>query len=101
MKRRLLILIFLFLQTSVILNSKFFILNSIFAQDMSSQNFIIQGGNFNITSGNKSSTNFRLADVVGQTAANTFASKGYIIQAGFLNSAQAQALSFTVSPSLI
>jgi|DewCreStandDraft_4_1066084.scaffolds.fasta_scaffold01229_41 hypothetical protein len=72
-----------------------------FAQEMSSQNFKIQGGNFNMTSGEKSSTNFKLSDVVGQTAAGIFASKGYIIQAGFLNGAAGEVFSFTVLPPVI
>lgn len=71
------------------------------AQEMSSQNFKIQGGNFNMTSGNKASQNYKLSDVVGQTAATFFASKGYFIQSGFLNSYAGAALTFSVSPSLI
>lgn len=71
------------------------------AQEMNSQNFKIQGGNFNMTSGEKSSTNFKLSDVVGQTAAGVFASKGYIIQAGFLNAAAGEVFSFTVVPAVV
>lgn len=70
------------------------------AQEMQSQNFKIQGGNFNMTSGNKASQNYKLSDVVGQTAAGLFASKGYLIQAGFLNAAAGEALSFSVYPSV-
>jgi hypothetical protein len=73
----------------------------VFAQEMGSQNFKIQGGNFNMTSGNKSSTNFKLSDVVGQNAAGVFASKGYIIQAGFLNGAAGSVFSFSVSPATV
>ncbi len=76
-------------------------LNNIFAQEMSSQNFKIQGGNFNMTSGEKASTNFKLTDVVGQTAAGLFASKGYLIQAGFLNAAAGEVFSFTVIPPVV
>lgn len=71
------------------------------AQDMSSQNFRIEGGNFNMTSGNKESQNFKLSDVVGQTAAGIFASKGYLIQAGFLNSAAGTAISLSVYPAVV
>lgn len=71
------------------------------AQEMNSQNYRIQGGNFNMTSGEKSSTNFKLSDVVGQTAAGIFASKGYIIQAGFLNGAAGEVFTFTVLPSVV
>lgn len=71
------------------------------AQEMRSQNFVINGGNFNMTSGNKSSTNFKLSDVVGQTAAGLFVSKGYYIQAGFLNSAAGAIFSFSVTPNVV
>lgn len=71
------------------------------AQNMSSQNFRIEGGNFNMTSGNKASQNFKLSDVVGQTAAGIFASKGYIIQAGFLNGAAGTAISLSVNPAVV
>jgi hypothetical protein len=76
-------------------------LHAALAQEMSSQNFEIQGGNFNMTSGNKTSTNFRLSDVVGQNASITFASKGYVIQSGFLNTAAASIFSFSVYPQTI
>lgn len=72
-----------------------------FAQEMNSQNFKLQGGNFNMTSGNKSSANFKLSDVVGQNASIVFASKGYVIQSGFLNTAAATAFGFSVSPPII
>lgn len=71
------------------------------AQEMSSQNFKVQGGNFSITSGNKASENFRLTDLVGQTAAGQFASKGYIIQSGFADRASGQELTFSLSPSVV
>ncbi len=71
------------------------------AQDMSSQNYRLEGGNFNMTSGNKSSQNFKLSDVVGQTSAGVFGSKGYIIQTGFGNSAAGAPFAFSVSPTLV
>lgn len=72
-----------------------------FAQEMKSTNFKIQGGNFNITSGNKSSVNYKLSDVVGQTASIIFTSKGYIIQSGFLNTAAGEVIAFSINPSTI
>lgn len=94
--------IFIFVFLIVIFNFSFLIFNlGVNAQEMSSQNFIIQGGNFNMTSGNKTSTNFKLSDVVGQTAAGVFASKGYLIQAGFLNAAAAEVFSFSVTPAVV
>lgn len=74
---------------------------TIFAQEMNSQNYKISGGNFNMTSGNKASQQFKLSDVVGQTAAGTFTSKGFILNAGFLNGAAGDIFSFSVSPSSI
>lgn len=71
------------------------------AQDMSSESFQIQGGNFNMTSGNKGSETFKLADVVGQVAAQVFTSKGYIINAGFLNAAGGEFFGLSVSPPTI
>jgi hypothetical protein len=73
-------------------------LRGIHAEELSSQNYRIQGANLNMTSGNKTSTNFKLSDVVGQTAAGLFASKGFIVEAGFLNGAAGSTFSFTVSP---
>ena len=54
-----------------------------------------------MTSGNKASQNFKLSDVVGQTSANVFASKGYIIQTGFANTAAGAPFAFSVSPTLV
>lgn len=73
----------------------------VFAQEMKSENYMIQGGNFNMTSGNKSSANFKLSDVVGQTSAQIFTSKGYIVQSGFLNGAAGELFIFTVSPPVV
>lgn len=71
------------------------------AQEMSSETFLINGGNFNMTSGHKGSENFKLADVVGQAAAQIFTSKGFIINAGFLNAAGGEYFGFTVSPKVL
>lgn len=71
------------------------------AQEMRSQNFIINGGNFNMTSGEKASQNFKLADVVGQTAAGMFLAKGYAVKTGFMNTSAGQSFSFSVNPSTI
>lgn len=71
------------------------------AQEMSSQNFRLEGGNFNMTSGNKASKNFKISDVVGQVASTVFASKGYIIQSGFLNSYAGSPFAFSIAPTLV
>lgn len=53
------------------------------AQHFSSSNYIIEFGNFNITSGKKSSANYSLTDTVGQIAPGTYTSTGYKLKAGF------------------
>lgn len=52
-------------------------------ETMNSNNYTIRTGNFNITSGLKSSGSYSLTDTVGQTVANYFSSTGYHARAGF------------------
>jgi hypothetical protein len=93
----------LLLLISFLLNTKYNILNIslAFAEDMSSQNFKLQGGDFTMTSGSKASPNYKLSDVVGETAVGSYTSKGYILNAGYLNTAAGSILAFSVSPTLI
>lgn len=53
------------------------------AETLESTNYKIRLGNFNMTSGVKSSSNYHLTDTVGQIAAEFFASSGYHVKAGF------------------
>lgn len=53
------------------------------AETLSSDNYIIRLGNFNMTSGFKSSASYNLTDTVGQTVASFFSSTGYHVKAGF------------------
>jgi hypothetical protein len=53
------------------------------AQTLTSPSFTIRQGNFNMTSGTKTSTNYNLTDTMGQTAAEFFSSTGYHVKAGF------------------
>lgn len=76
-------------------------LHPLYAQDMTSQNYKLQGGNLNTSSQAQSSSGYRLVDLVGQTNAQIFTSKGYLIQSGFLNKASTSFLSFSVSPALV
>ena len=50
---------------------------------MDSTNYKIRLGNFNITSGLKSSATYNLTDTVGQIAAEFFSGSGYHVKAGF------------------
>ncbi len=53
------------------------------AATFDSDNYHIDMGNFNVTSGRKTSTNYELTDTVGQTSPGQYNSTGYIVKAGF------------------
>jgi hypothetical protein len=55
---------------------------TIFAQTFNSDSYKIQWGNFNMTSGRKTSTNYTLTDTVGQNAPGQFDSDGYTLKSG-------------------
>lgn len=55
----------------------------VLAETLKSSNYIIRLGNFNMTSGFKSSASYNLTDTVGQIAAEFFSSSGYHVKAGF------------------
>jgi len=58
-------------------------LSPVEAQHFSSDNYIIDWGNFNITSGNKTSGNYKLSDTVGQIAPGTYQKTGVLLKSGF------------------
>lgn len=53
------------------------------AQSFNSPSYNIDWGNFNMTSGKKTSTNYQLTDTVGQNAPGKFTSSGFTVKAGF------------------
>lgn len=56
------------------------------AERLESDSYVIQFGNFNITSGEKSSASYTVTDTVGQTAAGpygAYGSSGYVVGGGF------------------
>lgn len=53
------------------------------AYQFQSDTYIIDWGTFNITSGTKASTNFKLSDTVGQNAPGEYTNSPYILQSGF------------------
>jgi len=57
--------------------------NTSLAQTFNSNSYHIDFGNFNMTSGKKSSTNYTLTDTVGQNAPVQYDSAGYLVRAGF------------------
>ncbi len=54
-----------------------------FAQTFISPSFRIDFGNFNMTSGKKTSTTYTLTDTVGQNAPGQYDNNGYTVKAGF------------------
>ena len=67
------------------------------AETMQSPNYTIRLGNFNMTSGFKSSASYNLTDTVGQIAADFFASSGYHVKAGFQYIYSLYNFSFSIS----
>ncbi|MCW1949374.1 MAG: hypothetical protein KIH89_002925 [Candidatus Shapirobacteria bacterium] len=78
MKTNFLILIILILGFIFQLQTK-----SLLAQSFDSASYHIDWGNFNMTSGKKTSTNYQLTDTVGQNAPGKFTSTGFIVKSGF------------------
>jgi len=72
------------LVTLIILFSlSFFRVISVQAQHFTSPSYIIDWGNFNVTSGKKNSANYSLTDTVGQMAPGLFSATGYQVRSGF------------------
>lgn len=70
------------------------------AERLESESYVIQFGNFNVTSGQKSSASYNVTDTVGQTAAGAFGQYGssdYFVGAGFQYIYQIKTFSFTIS----
>lgn len=70
------------------------------AERLESESFVIQFGNFNVTSGEKNSANYNVTDTVGQTAAGPFGEYGsssYFVGAGFQYIYQIGEFSFSIS----
>lgn len=69
--------------------------------DMSSENYTIQGGNFNMTSGSKESSNYKIQDVVGATSGVEFNSLGYLISTGLPFLSGIEPFTFSISATKI
>jgi len=70
------------------------------AQEMRSNSFSIQFGNFNTTSGQKSSANYNVTDTVGQVGSGPYGQYGsssYFVGGGFQYIYQIDTFSFTIS----
>lgn len=70
------------------------------ADRLESDSYIIQFGNFNVTSGEKSSSSYKVTDTVGQTGAGPFGAYGssdYFVGSGFQYIYQIDTFAFTIS----
>lgn len=67
------------------------------AENMSSDSYQIQFGNFNVTSGQKSSSSYSVTDTVGQIAPGEFTGTGYVVKAGFQYIYPFKTFSFKIS----
>lgn len=77
---------------------------SVSADNMYSDSFIIQFGNFNVTSGQKDSASYNLTDTVGQIADGPFGQYGsssYFVGSGFQYIYQIDTFRFVISQTAI
>ena len=85
-------------------SASIFLAQQTFAENLSSDSWIIQFGNFNVTSGEKSSSSYNVTDTVGQTASGPYGSYGsstYFVGSGFQYIYQIDNFSFVISKTLI
>ena len=74
------------------------------AERMESESYIIQFGNFNMGSGEQSSTNYKLTETLGQIAAGPYGQYGsssYFVGSGFQYIYQIRQFRFTISKTSI
>ena len=72
----------------------------VMAENLSSDSYLITFGNFNVTSGEKSSDSYVLTDTVGQTGAGPYGAYGvssYFLGGGFQYIYQIQRFAFSIS----
>lgn len=67
------------------------------AETMKSDSYQITFGNFNVTSGEKSSASYTLTDTVGQIAPGQFTGTGFLVKSGFQYIYPFQTFSFKIS----
>ncbi len=75
--------------------------HGVLAENMESDSYKLKDTNLNMTSGEKSSENFKISDTVGQTGAGKYSSNGYIVKAGFQYTYSTVPFSFSISKTSI
>ncbi len=82
----------------------FLVKSKVSAENMTSDSWVIQFGNFNVTSGEKSSASYNVTDTVGQTGSGPYGSYGsssYFVGSGFQYIYQIDDFSFDISKTLV
>lgn len=69
----------------------------VLAEDMTSSSYRLIFGNFNMTSGNKSSASYHVSDTVGQTAPGQYGT-GMMVKAGFQYIFPMEEFTFKITP---
>lgn len=85
------------LLTLIALGLSLLMASPVLAESLVSPSYQIRLGNFNMTSGTKSSSSYSLTDTVGQTAAGAFSSSGYALLSGFQYIYSLYPFSFSIS----
>lgn len=91
--------IFVLALTQLIISPSFFV-NQVLAENLESDSYIIQFGNFNITSGEKSGDTYTVTDTVGQSFAGPYGEYGvsnYFLGSGFQYIYQIKPFRFVIS----
>ncbi|MFH0979763.1 MAG: hypothetical protein V1803_02365 [Candidatus Roizmanbacteria bacterium] len=88
---------FYFLLVFLTFNLLLLTFHEVSAVDMESPRFRIESANTSSAAGNKSSTNYKLSDTIGQLAAGEFSSNGYVVKAGFQYLRSVVAFRFSIS----
>ena len=81
-----------------------YLVTPVLAERMESDSFVIQFGNFNMGSGEQSSTSYKLTDTMGQIAAGPYGEygvSGYFVGSGFQYIYQIDYFSFEISKTNI
>lgn len=100
MKKNILIII----RTFFVLLLPLFFASYARAERLESDSYLIQFGNFNVTSGEKSSASYSVTDTVGQTGSGPYGQYGssdYFIGSGFQYIYQIDTFSFAISKVLV
>lgn len=78
-----------------------FLTSNIYAEELSSEKFVIKMGTINIGSGTKNSPTIKLVDTLGQNLPGEFETTGFRLKSGFAYLPSKEPFSFTISADSI